>query len=88
MLNTGLRSIEKNLPYARRIMLVTNKQIPPYINRYHPRIRVIDHTDLLRWTNVATPYPAMFNSMAIESMIHNIPTLSSPFIYMQACPCC
>ena len=84
---TGLRSFEKNIEYGRRIFLVTNNQVPDYVNRHHPRMRIIDHKDLMKWANVKSPYPAMFNSMAIESMIHFIPTLSSPFIYMQVRDC-
>ena len=75
-----LRSIDQNdIRWARRIFLVTNNQTPGYINISHPRIRVVTHDQLLNYTNVPPPKYPLFNSIAIQSMIHNIPTLSSPF---------
>jgi hypothetical protein len=77
-LKYGLRSIEKNLKYARRIFIVTNNQIPSFLNTSHLQIRIISHSDLKPTRTVP-----LFNSMAIQSMIHTIPTISSPFLYME-----
>jgi hypothetical protein len=75
-----LRSIEENgIEWARRIFLVTNNQAPWYLNISHPRIRVVSHEQLSKYTNITSPKHPLFNSIAIQSMVHNIPTLSSPF---------
>lgn len=75
-----LRSIEENgREWARRIFLVTNNQIPDFLNIKHPRIRIISHQQLFQYSNVTPPLYPLFNSIAIQSMVHNIPTLSSPF---------
>jgi hypothetical protein len=75
-----LRSIEENgIGWARRIFLVTNNQTPWYLNISHPRIRLVNHEQLFKYTKITPPKYPLFNSIAIQSMIHNIPTLSSPF---------
>ena len=71
----SIRSVQKNLPMARRIFIVTNNQVPTWLDRSHPQIRIVDHSEL-GLTNT-------FNSMAIQSVIHRIPTLSSPFLYVE-----
>jgi len=75
-----LRSIDENgAGWARRIFLVTNNQVPQYLNITHPRIRVVNHGQLFNYTNITLPKYPLFNSLAIQTMVHNIPTLSSPF---------
>ncbi len=75
-----LRSIEENgAGWARRIFLVTNNQVPQYVNISHPRIRVVNHEQLFNYMKLTPPKYPLFNSLAIQSMLHSIPTLSSPF---------
>ncbi len=75
-----LRSIEENgVGWARRIFLVTNNQVPRYLNMSHPRIRMVNHEQLFEYMKLTPPKYPLFNSLAIQTMIHNIPTLSSPF---------
>ncbi|CAF2078161.1 unnamed protein product [Rotaria magnacalcarata] len=75
-----LRSIEENgKDWARRIFLVTNNQVPNYVNINHPRIRIVSHQQLFEYAKVKPPKYQLFNSITIQSMIHTIPTLSSPF---------
>ncbi|CAF3203298.1 unnamed protein product [Rotaria socialis] len=75
-----LRSIEENgKEWARRIFLVTNNQVPDYVNINHTRIRIVSHQQLFEYAKVKPPKYQLFNSIAIQSMIHTIPTLSSPF---------
>jgi hypothetical protein len=75
-----LRSIEENgVGWARRIFLVTNNQVPRYLNMSHPRIRMVNHEQLFKYMKLTPPKYPLFNSLAIQTMIHNIPTLSSPF---------
>lgn len=82
-LKYSLRSVERNAPWARRIYLVTNDQVPSFL---HPdeslRLRMVSHRDLFSHVNVTAPQYSLFNSMAIQSMLHAIPTISSPFLML------
>ena len=75
-LKYSLRSTEKYLPWVRTIFIVTDHQIPKWLNTQHPKIRMIDHTDIF-------PLDALpvFNSSAIETRLPVIPDLSEHFIY-------
>eukprot|EP00658_Telonema_sp_P-2_P082865 TRINITY_DN8837_c0_g1_i3.p1 TRINITY_DN8837_c0_g1~~TRINITY_DN8837_c0_g1_i3.p1 ORF type:complete len:517 (+),score=85.05 TRINITY_DN8837_c0_g1_i3:251-1801(+) len=76
-LRYSLRSIEKFAPWVRHIILVTNGQIPSWLNISHPRIRIVTHAQIfLNASHLPT-----FSSPAIESHLHRIPGLSDRFIY-------
>lgn len=45
-LRYSLRSIETFAPWVRRIYLVTNGQVPAWLNVNHPRIVVVRHEDI------------------------------------------
>ena len=77
-LRYSLRSVEKFVPWVRKIFIVTNGQIPNWLNLDHPRIQLVTHQEI--FTN-KTHLPT-FSSPAIESHIHRIPGLSKKFIYM------
>lgn len=77
-LKYSLRSVEKFAPWVRKIFIVTNGQIPNWLNLNHPRITLITHEEIfLNKSHLPT-----FSSPAIESHIHRIPGLSKKFIYM------
>jgi hypothetical protein len=75
-LKHSLRSVEKYMPWINKIYIVTDNQIPKWLNIKHPKIRIIDHSEIL-------PHDALpiFNSTAIETGIANIKGLSEHFIY-------
>lgn len=75
-LKYSLRSTEKYLPWVRTIFIVTDHQVPKWLNTKHPKVRIIDHTDIFP----ADALP-VFNSSAIETRIPFIPGLSEHFIY-------
>lgn len=75
-LKYSLRSVEKYLPWARRIYIVTDGQTPEWLNTDHPQIKIIDHKEILP----ADALP-LFNSAAIETGLANIPELAEHFIY-------
>ncbi|MEE6480080.1 hypothetical protein FKM82_012450 [Ascaphus truei] len=77
-LRYSLRSIEKHAPWVRHIFIVTNGQIPSWLNLDNPRVTVIAHKDI--FLNIS--HLPTFSSPAIESHIHRIPGLSQKFIYM------
>ena len=77
-LRYSLRSLWRNAGWVRNVYVVTNGQIPSWLNLDHPRLRVVPHHDL--YTNL-THLP-VFASPSIECHLHRIPGLSERFIYM------
>lgn len=75
-LKHSLRSVERYMPWVRNIYIITDNQVPSWLNLKHPKIKIIDHKDIL--PNDALP---VFNSMAIETGLANIDGLSENFIY-------
>ncbi|WP_413854026.1 Stealth CR1 domain-containing protein [Candidatus Ruminimicrobium bovinum] len=71
-----LRSIEKNAKFIRYVFLVTNGQIPKWLNINHPKIKIVTHSQIMPKEALPT-----FNSSAIETCIANIPDLSDNFLY-------
>ena len=77
-LKYSLRSVEQYAPWVRNIFIVTNGQVPSWLNLEHPRIRLVTHQEIfLNKSHLPT-----FSSPAIETHIHRIPGLSRKFIYM------
>ncbi|XP_071809115.1 N-acetylglucosamine-1-phosphotransferase subunits alpha/beta-like [Asterias amurensis] len=74
----SLRSLEQNAPWIRHVYIVTNGQIPSWLNLDNQRISIITHEDIFpNKTHLPT-----FSSPAIESNLHRIPGLSKKFIYL------
>ncbi|MEU6658441.1 stealth conserved region 3 domain-containing protein [Streptomyces sp. NPDC046821] len=76
-LRYSLRSIDMYAPWIRNIYLVTDRQVPPWLDTSHPRVRVVDHTEIFG-TRGALP---TYNSHAIESQLHHIEGLAEHFLY-------
>lgn len=76
-LRYSLRSLERHLPWIRNVYLVTNGQVPPWLDRRNPRLKLITHADIF-----ADPsHLPTFNSFAIEANLHRIPGLSANYLY-------
>lgn len=75
-LRYSLRSVFKHAPWFHRIFIITNGQIPNWLDVRHPKIRIIKHSDIMPADSLPT-----FNSEAIEANLHNIPELSELFVY-------
>eukprot|EP00906_Rhabdomonas_costata_P032718 RCo046089 len=77
-LRYSLRSVEKYVPWVRRIFLVTNGQIPSWLNLKNPRLTVVQHSDIFpNKSHLPT-----FSSPAIEAHLHRIPGLAKRFLYL------
>lgn len=76
-LKFSLRSIDKYADWVNKIFIVTDNQIPSWLNFLHPKIRIIDHTDIFSKRS----HLPNFNAKAIETQIHHIKDLSEYFIY-------
>ncbi|MBR2442805.1 MAG: Stealth CR1 domain-containing protein [Rikenellaceae bacterium] len=74
-LRYSLRSVEMYAPWINRIFIVTDSQCPSWLNVDNPKVRVIDHSEI-----IPTKALPVFNSTAIESCIYKIPELSEHFI--------
>ncbi|XP_030635121.1 N-acetylglucosamine-1-phosphotransferase subunits alpha/beta isoform X2 [Chanos chanos] len=77
-LRYSLRSVEKHAPWVRHIFIVTNGQIPSWLNLDNPRVTVVTHQDIFQNQS----HLPTFSSPAIETHIHRIPGLSQKFIYL------
>jgi hypothetical protein len=76
-LRYSLRSIVSFAPWVRRIFVVTDDQLPPWLDETHPMVTVVSHRELFG----ATGKLPTFNSHAIESRLHHILGLAEHFIY-------
>jgi hypothetical protein len=74
-LKYSLRSVEKNVPWINRIFIVTDNQVPDWLNRANPRVLIVDHKEIL-------PEKALpcYNSSVIECFLWRIPGLSEYFL--------
>lgn len=70
------RGVEKFAPWVNKVYLVTDDQVPTWLNLRHEKLEVIDHTDI-----IDAKYLPVFNSNAIEMNLHKIKGLSENFVY-------
>ena len=77
-LRYSIRSVLKFAPWVRHIYIVTNGQLPYWLDVSHPRVTIVPHHQIFQ--NLS--HLPTFSSPAIESHIHRIPGLSKKFIYM------
>ncbi|XP_045176047.2 N-acetylglucosamine-1-phosphotransferase subunits alpha/beta-like isoform X2 [Mercenaria mercenaria] len=77
-LRYSLRSLERFAPWIRHIYIITNGQLPYWLNLENPRISIITHDEIF----LNHSHLPSFGSPAIESNVHRIPGLSDKFIYM------
>lgn len=77
-LRFSLRSLEYYASWVRRIFIVTDGQIPSWLNTDDPKITVVDHRDIFSDPSVLP----VFNSHAIESQLHHILGLADHYLYL------
>ena len=75
-LKYSLRSVERYAPWIHRIYIVTDRQTPRWLDTSNPKIRIVDHTEIL-------PLEARpcFNSGVLEHHLPNIPGLAEHFLF-------
>ncbi|MCT9006022.1 stealth conserved region 3 domain-containing protein [Streptomyces rhizosphaerihabitans] len=76
-LRYSLRSIDMYAPWIRNIYIITDQQIPNWLDTDHPRVRVVDHKEIFGDRGALPTY----NSHAIESQMHHIEGLAEHFLY-------
>lgn len=77
-----VQSILKFAPFVSTIYIVTDNQTPPFLvsntSGSYGKVKIVDHTIIFRDYEYVLP---VFNSNAIETMIHRIPGLAKRYIY-------
>lgn len=77
-LRYSLRSLSQYAAWIRHVHLVTDRQLPSWLDEASPRISVIDHQELFAgYGRIPT-----FNSHAISARLHHIPGLAEHFLYL------
>lgn len=76
-LRYSLRSINMYAPWARKIWIVTDDQVPSWLNEEFANVSVVSHREI--WGS--TPGLPTFNSHAIESRLHHIEGLAEHYVY-------
>lgn len=71
-----LRGIDKYATWVHKIYIITDNQVPDWLNTKNKKIKIIDHKDIIN-----SKYLPVFNSNAIEWNIDNIANLSENFVY-------
>jgi glycosyltransferase involved in cell wall biosynthesis len=77
-LRYSLRSLEMFAPWVRHIWIVTDDQVPSWLDTTHPKITMVTHKEIFG-DRGSLP---TFNSHAIESQLHHIEGLSEHFLYL------
>ena len=74
----SIRSLELYAPWINKIYVVTDSQIPDWIDidKASSRVTFVDHKDIME-----ADYLPCFNSSAIETFLHRIEGLSEHFLY-------
>ena len=75
-LKYALRSMEKHAPWIHHVYIITDNQIPSWLNLSNSKVSIVDLTEIL-----PPEVLPMFNSEAIETSIHKIKSLSEFFLY-------
>ena len=70
------RAVEQFAPWVNKVFLVTNGTFPKWINRSHPKLVLVNHSDY-----IPDEYLPTFNSITIELFMHRIKGLSEHFVY-------
>ena len=77
-LRYSLRSLHAFAPWIRHIFLVTDDQVPAWLDTTRGDLTVVGHREIFGDTGRLPT----FNSQAIESRLHRIPGLSEHFLYL------
>lgn len=75
-LKYSIRSVLTYAPWVNHIYIVTNGQVPKWLDDSYDKVTVITHSQIIEPEFLPT-----FNSHVIESALHKIPNLSEHFIY-------
>ncbi len=75
-LKYSLRSVELYAPWIHKIFIVTDEQTPRWLDTSNPKIRIVDHKEIL-----PTESLPCFNANVLEHHLHEIPGLAERFLF-------
>ena len=75
-LRYSLRSLEKYAPWINHVYIVTDRQVPKWLNTDYEKVTVVDHSEIMPKEIIP-----VFNSVIIEYFLPFIPNLSEKFLY-------
>lgn len=75
-LKYSLRSLEKYAPWINHVYIVTDRQVPKWLNTDYEKVTLVDHSEIMPKEIIP-----VFNSVIIEYFLANIPNLSEKFLY-------
>lgn len=70
------RSIERYAPWVHHVYLVTDEQVPAWLDDQYSKLTVVDHKEI-----ISDSYLPTFNSNVIDLNLINIPNLEEHFVY-------
>ena len=76
-LRYSLRSVHQFAPWIRTIYIVTNGQVPVWLNVSNPKVRLVRHDEIF----LNDRHLPTFSSLAIECHLHRVPGLSEHFLF-------
>lgn len=76
LLKYWFRGVETNADWVGNIYFITWGHLPPWLNKDHPKLKIINHRDY-----IPEQYLPTFSSHVIECNLHRIPSLSEDFVY-------
>ncbi|KAJ6024760.1 hypothetical protein N7540_005557 [Penicillium herquei] len=76
-LRFSIRSLEKYAPWIHQIYIVTNGQVPSWLDQNDPRVKIVTHSEIFENSS----HLPVFSSSAIESNLDRIAGLSDYFLY-------
>ncbi len=77
-LKYSLRSVAMFADFVRHVYIVTDDQVPTWLNTENPRVTVVSHKQIFGPTGTLPT----FNSHAIEACLHHIDGLSEHYLYL------
>lgn len=75
-LRYSLRSLNMYAPWIHHVYIVTDRQVPKWLNTDYEKVTVVDHSEIMPKEIIPC-----FSSPIIEQYITNIPELSECFLY-------
>lgn len=76
-LRYSLRSLEMFAPWIHKVYIVTDNQIPYWLNLDDPKVELVPHSAIFEDKSLLP----VFSSPAIESQLHRVPGVSRRFVY-------
>ncbi len=70
------RAFEKYTPWVRKIHFVTWGHLPPWLNKDHKKLHIVNHGDY-----IDSIYLSVFNANSLEINLHRISGLSEKFVF-------